>query len=187
MEKQKSQIANRKSPMSPLFGLWKRVCGQRGIEGTREERLAFANSAISNLKSPIASWKELSTSQIGRLLSALRRELASRGADADRRASLRMRYVLWLAPRVYGVEWDEMLHGRLERAPYLFYAPVTELDGRRMHGLIEEMLDRLARSQESGVRSQESRVESRKSKDLRQAKEALRKEMIKAVRGARVN
>jgi hypothetical protein len=166
--------------MSPLFGLWKRVCRQRGIEGTREERLAFENSAISNLKSPIASWKDLGAGEISRLVSALRRELASRGADADRRASLRMRYVLYLAPRVYGAEWDAMLHGRLERAPYLFYAPVTELDGRRMHGLIEEMLDRLARSQESGV-------ESRKSKDLRQAKEALRKEMIKAVRGARVN
>jgi hypothetical protein len=221
VENRQSKTGNRKSanPLGRLFGLFARLCEKRGIEGSREERLAFANSKLENRKSQIASWSELRPGEIGRLIHAIQVELDGVGAssagpvgaggfaptgagsagpaeaggfaptgagsasptEAERRSALRLRYVLWLAPQVYGAEWDSLLHRRLERAPYHFYAPVTELDGRRMHGLIEELLDTLAReNQKAEIRN---RNEPLSSAELRAGKETLRREMVKSVRG----
>jgi hypothetical protein len=149
--------------MKQLFPLWARLAKQRGISGDRLERLHYTSAVLGR---EIESWTTLESADMGQLVRAMYLEL--------RFKRYILHYVLWLAPRVYGGEWDSMLHQRLERSPYLYYGSVTELDPRRMHGLIEEMLDRLARSQESEVRSQ---------KELREAKEAIRKEMVAAVRG----
>jgi hypothetical protein len=165
----KSQITNRKSPMKQLFPLWKRLAKQRGISGDRLERLHYSSAVLGR---EVESWTTLESAEMGQLVRAMYIELRTKRYI--------LHYVLWLARRLYGGEWDSMLHQRLERSPYLYYGSVTELDPRRMHGLIEEMLDRLARAQ---AETRNSKFENRE--ELRKAKEALRKEMVAAVRGGK--
>jgi hypothetical protein len=196
-------IDNRKSPMGgraggaklrsrgKLFGLFKRICIRRGLAGTREDRLAYSSGVLGR---PIETWKGLFSSDVGELVHEMQRELGDVGAsgagpgEAERGSALRLRYLLWLVPQVYGADWDALLHARLERQPYYFFDSVERLDPRRMRGLIEEMLDVLARKriQDSGFRIQDVgavREPPLPGAELRAAKEALRREMIAAVRG----
>jgi hypothetical protein len=141
----------------------------------------------------LQSWKELKLSEIGFLVHELRRELGSEPGRAERRSALRLRYLLWLAPRVYGSDWDSLLHARLEGRPYSYYGSVDQLDGQRAHGLMEEMLDELARKRamENGNSKMENRDQfpvssfqfQLSSAELRLGKQAIRREMIAAVRG----
>jgi hypothetical protein len=152
--------------MKQLFPLWNRLAKQRGISGDRVERLHYSSAVLGR---EVESWTTLESADMGQLVRAMYVELRTKRYI--------LHYVLWLAPRVYGPEWDSMLHQRLERSPYLYYGVVTELDPRRMHGLIEEMLDRLARA--------ENRKSKMENGELRSRKEAIRKEMVAAVRGGR--
>lgn len=218
VENRQSAIANRKSSRKAgadarrrrLFGLWKRVCEKRAIAGTREERLAYTSEKLG---CAVQTWSTLRASDVGALVHAMQVEMVgASGAgpgEAERRSALRLRYALWLVPQVYGADWDALLHARLERQPYFFCDSVERLDPGRMRGLIEEMLDHLARKRAEAAQGPPpelsildcrlpiGEIENRQSKivnpdgpalflstaDLRAAKEGIRREMIAAVRG----
>jgi hypothetical protein len=208
-----SSLVTRHSSLRPLYAEWGRYRkAHPAPEGLDERgwRIQWTNDAmVRRHQKLIESWNDLTPGQVKMLIRALRAAGAAGVGEAERRSALRLRYVMYLAPRVYGPEWDALLHGRLERSPYLYYDSVERLDPRRMHGLIEELLDVLARMRAEAGKSKMENGKSGNSKletgnctadfpisnfqfplsseELRAAKAEIRAEMVAAVRGGRAS
>jgi hypothetical protein len=129
-----------------LFGLWSEIYPTLAAANPdeRASRLDYAQRVLGH--KDLASWNDLPPEEVTKLLAIMRRrQRRMRGEQPA--TGFALRYIFELAPRVYGPDWDVLLSQRLEQRPYGHYGPVSALDGRQIHMLIEELLEKCARKE----------------------------------------
>jgi hypothetical protein len=164
-----------------LFGLCKEISASLAHEGDeRQARIEYTNRALARIATagsvavgsslekqtptapkscrgyqPVSSWRELTP----RLARALLRQMQ---LDLGRDPAARRNFLIGkLAAELFGSDWDRALHERLAGRPYFHYGSLSELDGRKAHGLIEEFISRLARRDGTSVETVRARLSSK--------------------------
>lgn len=135
-----------------LWGLWKKLSmNLTSEEDERTLRLGYTGKILRSVQndtpadsgSPpaIASWSDLTRSEAGRLIAAMKRDL---GPDAVQpKVSPAGRGIIAaLAVELFGGEWDRLLHLRIEAR--FRVGRIDRLTPHQVQELAEELLSRIA-------------------------------------------